>query len=176
MDKYLEMKKKIFERIDANRAELIALNDDLADHPEISGQEFETSRKIVELLKKKGFAAEYPFDGIPTAFKAVYDALPDIGHACGHCVSGSISVLAGIAMAELQDELDADIHVIGTPIEETDGAKTKMAEDGVFKDYDMAIMIHLYDQNLLYCKLNGLISYQYNFHGKSMPRSSCSTA
>ena len=116
MDKYLEMKKKIFERIDANRAELIALNDDLADHPEISGQEFETSRKIVELLKKKGFAAEYPFDGIPTAFKAVYgsnnhkykvailaeyDALPDIGHACGHCVSGSISVLAGIAMAEL---------------------------------------------------------------------------
>ena len=182
MDKYLEMKEKIFERIDANWAELIALNDDLADHPEISGQEFETSRKIVELLNQKGFATEYPFDGIQTAFKAVYgpnnhkykvailteyDALPDIGHACGHCVSGSISVLAGIAMAELQDELNADIHVIGTPIEETDGAKTKMAEDGVFKDYDMAIMIHLYDQNLLYCKLNGLISYQYNFHGKS---------
>ena len=56
MDKYLELKEKIFERIDANWAELIALNDDLADHPEISGQEFETSRKIVELLKKKGFA------------------------------------------------------------------------------------------------------------------------
>ena len=53
MDKYLELKEKIFERIDANWAELIALNDDLADHPEISGQEFETSRKIVELLKRK---------------------------------------------------------------------------------------------------------------------------
>ena len=58
MDKYLEMKEKIFERINANWDELIALNDDLADHPEISGQEFETSRKIVELLKKKGFATE----------------------------------------------------------------------------------------------------------------------
>ena len=182
MDKYLELKEKIFERIDANWAELIALNDDLADHPEISGQEFETSRKIVELLKKKGFATEYPFAGIETAFKAVYgpnnhkykvailteyDALPDIGHACGHCVSGSISVLAGIAMAELQDELNADIHVIGTPIEEADGAKVQMTDDGVFNDYDMAIMIHLYDQNLLYCILNGLMSYQYNFHGKA---------
>ena len=169
-------------RIDANWAELIALNDDLADHPEISGQEFETSRKIVELLKKKGFATEYPFAGIETAFKAVYgpnnhkykvailteyDPLPDIGHACGHCVSGSISVLAGIAMAELQDELNADIHVIGTPIEEADGAKVQMTDDGVFNDYDMAIMIHLYDQNLLYCILNGLMSYQYNFHGKT---------
>ena len=175
MDKYLELKEKIFERIDANWAELIALNDDLADHPEISGQEFETSRKIVELLKKKGFATEYPFAGIETAFKAVYGpnnhkykvALPDIGHACGHCVSGSISVLAGIAMAELQDELNADIHVIGTPIEEADGAKVQMTDDGVFNDYDMAIMIHLYDQNLLYCILNGLMSYQYNFHGKA---------
>mgnify|MGYP002544274379 FL=1 len=182
MGKYLELKEKIFERIDANWAELIALNDDLADHPEISGQEFETSRKIVELLKKKGFATEYPFAGIETAFKAVYgpnnhkykvailteyDALPDIGHACGHCVSGSISVLAGIAMAELQDELNADIHVIGTPIEEADGAKVQMTDDGVFNDYDMAIMIHLYDQNLLYCILNGLMSYQYNFHGKT---------
>lgn len=182
MDKYLELKEKIFERIDANWAELIALNDDLADHPEISGQEFETSHKIVELLKKKGFATEYPFAGIETAFKAVYgpnnhkykvailteyDALPDIGHACGHCVSGSISVLAGIAMAELQDELNADIHVIGTPIEEADGAKVQMTDDGVFNDYDMAIMIHLYDQNLLYCILNDWMSYQYNFHGKA---------
>ena len=182
MDKYFELKENIFERIDAYWAELIALNDDLADHPEISGQEFETSRKIVELLKKKGFATEYPFAGIETAFKAVYgpnnhkykvailteyDALPDIGHACGHCVSGSISVLAGIAMAELQDELNADIHVIGTPIEEADGAKVQMTDDGVFNDYDMAIMIHLYDQNLLYCILNGLMSYQYNFHGKT---------
>ena len=99
MDKYLELKEKIFERIDANWAELIALNDDLADHPEISGQEFETSRKIVELLKKKGFATEYPFAGIETAFKAVYgpnnhkykvailteyDALPDIGLSLIH--------------------------------------------------------------------------------------------
>lgn len=182
MDKYLEMKAKIVERIKANLPELIELNDDLADHPEISGEEYETSRKIVELLQKKGFATEYPFAGLDTAFRGIYgannhkykiailaeyDALPGIGHACGHCVSGSISVLAGIAMTELQDELDADIHVIGTPIEETDGAKCAMVEKGVFKDYDMAMMIHLYDQNLIYCVLNGLASYIYTFHGKA---------
>ncbi len=179
---YLKMKEIIEERIGSNLQALIELNDDLADHPEISAQEFESSRKIVELLQKKGFATEYPFAGIETAFRGIYgannhkykiailaeyDALPEIGHACGHCVSGSISVLAGIAMAELQDELDADIHVIGTPIEETDGAKCAMVEAGIFKEYDMAMMIHLYDQNLIYCTLNGLASYLYTFRGKA---------
>lgn len=179
---YLKMKEIIEEKIGSNLQALIELNDDLADHPEISAQEFESSRKIVELLQKKGFATEYPFAGIETAFRGIYgannhkykiailaeyDALPEIGHACGHCVSGSISVLAGIAMAELQDELDADIHVIGTPIEETDGAKCAMVEAGIFKEYDMAMMIHLYDQNLIYCTLNGLASYLYTFRGKA---------
>ena len=60
MDKYLELKEKILSEIKANLPELITLNDDLADHPEVSGQEFETSRKIVELLRKKGFETEYP--------------------------------------------------------------------------------------------------------------------
>ncbi len=182
MDKYVELKEKIAAAVKANMQDAIALNDDLADHPELSGEEYESSRKIVELLKNKGFDTEYPFAGLPTSFKATYgsndhkykiaimteyDALPGIGHACGHCVSGSISVLAGIAMSQLQDELDADIDVIGTPVEETDGAKCAMIKKGVFDHYDMAMMIHLYDQNLIYCTLNGLASYMYTFHGKA---------
>ena len=182
MDKYLELKEKILSEIKANLLELITLNDDLADHPEVSGQEFETSRKIVELLRKNGFETEYPFTGLETAFRGIYgsndhkykvaimteyDALPEIGHACGHCVSGSISILAGIGLAKLQDELDADIHIVGTPIEETDGAKCRLVEDGIFDQYDMAMMIHLYDQNLIYCKLLGLASYEFHFHGKA---------
>ena len=182
MKDYQQMKEKILEAVKQNLPELIALNDDLADHPEVSGKEKETSRKIVELLRSKGFEVEYPFAGFDYAFKGVhgknnhkykiailteYDALPELGHACGHCVSGSISVLAGIAMSGLQDELDADIHVIGTPQEETEGAKTVMCLDGVFDNYDMAMMIHLYDQNLVYCNLFGLISWQYDFYGKA---------
>ena len=182
MEKYLELKEKIAQAVKENLQDAIALNDDLADHPELSGEEYESSRKIVELLKHKGFDVEYPFAGLPTSFKATYgrndhkykvaimteyDALPGIGHACGHCVSGAISVLAGIAASKLQDALDADIDVIGTPVEETDGAKCALSKKGVFDHYDMAMMIHLYDQNLIYCTLNGLASYLYTFHGKA---------
>ena len=182
MEKYLELKEKIAQAVKENLQDAIALNDDLADHPELSGEEYESSRKFVELLKHKGFDVEYPFAGLPTSFKATYgrndhkykvaimteyDALPGIGHACGHCVSGAISVLAGIAASKLQDALDADIDVIGTPVEETDGAKCALIKKGVFDHYDMAMMIHLYDQNLIYCTLNGLASYLYTFHGKA---------
>ena len=182
MEKYLELKEKIAQAVKENLQDAIALNDDLADHPELSGEEYESSRKIVELLKRKGFDVEYPFAGLPTSFKATYgrndhkykvaimteyDALPGIGHACGHCVSGAISVLARIAASKLQDALDADIDVIGTPVEETDGAKCALIKKGVFDHYDMAMMIHLYDQNLIYCTLNGLASYLYTFHGKA---------
>ena len=182
MEKYLELKEKIAQAVKENLQDAIALNDDLADHPELSGEEYESSRKIVELLKHKGFDVEYPFAGLPTSFKATYgrndhkykvaimteyDALPGIGHACGHCVSGAISVLAGIAASKLQDALDADIDVIGTPVEETDGAKCALIKKGVFDHYDMAMMIHLYDQNLIYCTLNGLASYLYTFNGKA---------
>ena len=182
MEKYLQIREKIYEAIAGNLAELSALSDDIADHPEVSGEEYETSKKIVELLRSKGFECEYPFAGLDTSFKAVYgsndhkykvavlteyDALPGIGHACGHNLSGAISVLAGIACMGIQDELDCDIHVIGTPAEETDGAKCGMCNKGIFKDYDMAMMVHLYDQNLVYCKLNGLACIQYDFYGKA---------
>lgn len=182
MEKYLQIREKIDEAIAGNLAELSALSDDIADHPEVSGEEYETSKKIVELLRSKGFECEYPFAGLDTSFKAgygsndhkykvavltEYDALPGIGHACGHNLSGAISVLAGIACMGIQDELDCDIHVIGTPAEETDGAKCGMCNKGIFKDYDMAMMVHLYDQNLVYCKLNGLACIQYDFYGKA---------
>ncbi len=182
MSKYLELKPLIDKEIEKHHKALIDLSEDLADNPEVATREYESSRKIVKLLKKEGFHTEYPYADIDTAFKAVYgpdnhkykiailveyDALPDIGHACGHNVSGSISVLAGLALKDLQDELNADIHIIGTPEEEEDGAKCRMSEQGIFKQYDMAMMVHLYDQNLVYCTLNGLASYQYNFYGKA---------
>lgn len=178
-----EVHKAFIDReIESHLAELIALNDNLADHPEVSGQEVETSRKLVELLRGHGYTVEHPYAGLPTAFRAVYgadchshkiailteyDALPEIGHACGHCLSGSISILAALALRELQDVLDADIHLVGTPVEETDGAKCGMAERGVFDGYDMAVMVHLYNSNLLAPNLQALACYEYTFHGKA---------
>lgn len=182
MANYEDLKKKILSAVEAGVPELIALSDDISDHPELSGEEFETSKKIVDLLKNHGFEVEYPYAGLDTAFRGIfgkndhkykvaimaeYDALPGIGHACGHCISGSISVLAALVLAPLQDDLDCDIHILGTPNEEIDGAKCALIEQGVFDGYDMAMMIHLYDQNLLYCKLLGLHQFLYTFHGKA---------
>ena len=179
---YKELKKKILKEIEKNHAELVNLNDNIADNPEISGKEYETSKKIVDLLKSHGYITTYPYAGIDTAFKAVYgennhthkvailaeyDALPEIGHACGHCLSGSISVLSGLATKDLQDELDTDIHIIGTPVEETDGAKCTMVNQGIFDDYEMAIMVHLYNYNLIIPTFQGLAPYIYEFKGKA---------
>lgn len=179
---YNTLQSIVFDEINKNLAKLTALSDDLFDHPEVSGKEYRSSEKIVKLLKDHGYDVEYPFAGLDTAFRAVYgknnhkykvallteyDALPEIGHACGHCVSGSISVLAGLAVKCLAEELDTDVHIIGTPNEEEDGAKCAMIEQGIFDDYDMAIMVHLYNANLPSPKLQGLASYMYEFHGKA---------
>lgn len=183
MKTYIELKEIIDQEIEKEKKTLIALNDDLADHPEVSGQEYESSRKIVELLNSRGYEVEYPFAGFDTAFRAIYggnqhkhkialmveyDALPEIGHACGHCLSGAISILAGLAAKNLQDELDADIHIVGTPNEESAGTKCDMVKQGVFDIYDMAMMVHLYDQNYLAPKLQAMDSYLYHFHGKAV--------
>ena len=66
-----------------------------------------------------------------------YDALQGMGHACGHCASGSASVWAALALNELGDELDFGIDIIGTPDEERRGAKCYMADDGIFDHYDL---------------------------------------
>lgn len=183
MNRYEEMKVRIGQIIEKEKDTLYRLNVELAEHPEISGQEYESSAKIAELLRQKGYQVEYPFAGFETAFRGIYgpdqhrykialmveyDALPEIGHACGHCLSGAISVLAGLALRELQDELDADIHILGTPNEECEGVKCTMVRDGVFDGYDMAMMVHLYDQNLLSPKLQAMDSYLYRFKGKAV--------
>lgn len=181
MGTYAELKQAIDAKIREYHAELAALSDDLADHPEISAQEFETSKKFAALLERHGYAVELPFAGLPTAFRGIYganghthkiailteyDALPEIGHACGHCLSGSISALAALALRDLQNELDADVHIIGTPMEENYGGKAVMVRQGIFDGYDMAMMVHLYDQNLLAPRLLAMDSFMYYFHGK----------
>ncbi|MFV0516020.1 MAG: amidohydrolase [Aminipila sp.] len=182
MEKYELLKKQAFENIEQYRETCNKINDYLADNPEISGEEYKASKMIVETLKNNGYEVEFPFAGFETAFKAIYgknnharkiailteyDALPGIGHACGHCTSAAISVLAGLSLKEMQEELDADIHIIGTPIEETDGAKCTMVKNGIFDNYDMALMVHLFGENLLAPKLQALDSYLFEFKGKS---------
>jgi amidohydrolase len=132
------------------------LSDYLYERPEISGKEFDSSKKIAEILREAGYAVEYPFVK-PTAFRAAfkngegasvallaeYDALPEIGHACGHNISGAISVLAALELIQNKD-FAGTVYVIGTPAEETEGAKIEMRAAGVFNGIDFAIMLHCY--------------------------------
>ena len=179
---YESLKEKIILEVEAHKQELIKINDYLADHPELSSEEYESSKMLVDFLALQGYRTEYPFAGIETAFRGIYgsnnhkykvallteyDALPELGHACGHCLSGAMSVLAGLALKDLQDELNTDIHIIGTPAEEDDGAKCAMTDQGIFDVYDMAIMIHLHNRNLAMPKLQAMGEYFYEFHGKA---------
>lgn len=185
--KHANLKKQLRDLIHENLEKAVEINDYLSDNPEISGKEYKSSKKIVELLEREGFDVEYPYAGLDTSFKAVYgkdsharkiaimveyDALPEIGHGCGHCTSCATSLLAGISLKNLQDLIGADIHLVGTPIEETDGAKATMVNEGVFDSYDMAIMLHMYDRNLPSPVALALSSNLYTFHGKPSHASS----
>ena len=160
--------------------EVIELNNDLSDYPEIGSEEFESSKKIVELLRKYGIEVEYPFLEMPTAFRGIinkgekhkaailveYDALRGIGHACGHCASAAISVLSALVLNEIRDEIPAEIHIIGTPDEEMRGGKVPMVNAGIFDDMDFAIMMHMSNSNVVYSGSLALNAYKIEFHGK----------
>lgn len=137
--------------------DIFALNDYMALNPEIGSEEYKSSEAIVTLLRKNGIEVEYPFVGLDTAFKGVinpekknrvallaeYDALRGLGHACGHCASGSASVLAALALNSVKEQLDFGVDIIGTPDEEFEGRKCKMADEGIFDEYDFAAMVHM---------------------------------
>ena len=131
-----------------------AINYTLAKNPELSSHEFETVKTIGAVLEKYGMDVTYEFCNLPTAFKASpvkvdnpkgrlailceYDALPEVGHACGHSASGSMSVLAALTLRKMQQDgvaFNMDIDIIGTPDEEATGCKVDMCNAGVFKDY-----------------------------------------
>jgi amidohydrolase len=136
---------------------------DIAAHPELGGEEVRTSAMLTEALRTRGWEVEFPYMGLPTAFcarrkrvkagerapvatlMAEYDALPEVGHACGHNLNGVMSLLGGMALADaLEKSGDSpwEVRVVGTPAEETNGAKVEMSEKGAFDDVDFALMAH----------------------------------
>ena len=161
MREMMIMSKEIFGKaqshITERAGEMVAFSDYLAAHPELSEAEYETSRLMTEKLRAAGFEVEYPYLGLPTAFMAKkkngadkpvvavmveYDALPEIGHACGHNLHGTMALYAGMAVGEAMGDVAGELRVIGTPAEETDGAKIRMAGEGGFDDVDVAVMFH----------------------------------
>jgi amidohydrolase len=124
-------------------------------NPETAYEETETSARLASFLADNGFEVSHPAYGLATAFEAnvgssgprvvicaEYDALPQVGHACGHNIIATSSLGAGIAIAGLADELGVRVTVLGTPAEEDGGGKIDLIEAGALEDAAAAMMIH----------------------------------
>lgn len=172
------------EWIEAQGPEAVRISDDLAAHPELSGGEVRSSEIFASLLARHGFAVEQPFMEMPTAFMArktlghggpvvaflvEYDALPDVGHGCGHNLHGTVAAFAGMGLAHVLERhrCDATVWVIGTPAEETWGGKIPMASGGVFDGVTLALMFHCTTgMAKVASRFLALDGWQFDFSGK----------
>lgn len=139
----------------ADAERLIALSELLHAHPETAWEEHRSSRWVAEALAEAGFAVTPSYLGLETAFLATYgsgpvrlglcaeyDALPGLGHACGHNLISAITVGAARALAPLADAAGLTIEVYGTPAEEGGGGKIELLERGAFAGLDLAMLAH----------------------------------
>ena len=144
--------------IDASSQELCELSSEIWKNPELGFKEYKAHELLTSFLEKKGFAVERSFTGIETAFRATfgsgrpnvcviceYDALPEIGHACGHNLIAEAGVAAGLGLKAALESSDAPkgrVTVLGTPAEEGEGGKINLIENGAFEEVDTAMMVH----------------------------------
>lgn len=150
-----KIKKAALRQVDSDRLQLKKIALQIHAHPEIGLQEFKASEWLTTYLEKKGFNVERGICGMPTAFRASYgkgkpliavlaeyDALPGVGHACGHNLICTIALGAAIASKQAIDTYGGTILVIGTPAEEMQGGKIEMVNKGAFNDLDVALIVH----------------------------------
>lgn len=179
------MTENLFKQyVDKYYAPVHDLADYLTEHPEISCEEENSSRQIIQLLQKYNYEVTTPYAGMPYSFLAVdkarkndngpkaaflceYDALPEVGHACGHSYSCAISVLGALALRDAFPDLPYRIDIIGTPAEEYGGGKCIMTDNGGFDDYEFAAMIHLSNVDKTFFKVPACNDRYFTFHGKA---------
>jgi len=134
---------------------LLALAHDIHASPELAFAEHRSAARVADLAGAEGFEVECGVGGLDTAFTATYgsgdlvvglcaeyDALPEVGHACGHNIIAAASTGAALALRDVADQLGITVKLIGTPAEESGGGKVLLLERGVFDDVAMAMMVH----------------------------------
>jgi amidohydrolase len=149
------LKRRAAEGVDARLGALLGISRRLHENPETAWREHSSSAFLADELAARGFAVERGAAGLATAFVAEYgegpvtvglvaeyDALPGLGHACGHNIIAAAAVGAAEALADVANDLGVGIRVIGTPAEEGGGGKIPMLETGCFDDLALAMMIH----------------------------------
>jgi amidohydrolase len=161
---YADAKTRLAAAVEAARVEILDLSHRIHADPEPAFEEHHAAAWVAEALGRHGFAVEHPAGSLSTAVRAVrpggrggdrprigilaeYDALPGLGHGCGHNTMAASGVGAAIALAALVDELPGEIVFLGTPAEERGSGKQIMIDDGLFEGLDAALLYHPCDRS-----------------------------
>ena len=182
------MKELLFNEGQNLKEVLCEISEYIYHNPELGNQEFKSSEKLISFLEEHNFIVEREVLGLKTAFRAVYDsnkpgltvgylceydALPEIGHGCGHNMIGTMSAGAGVILSKILDQVGGRVIVYGTPAEETDGAKVIFAEQGVFEELDAAMMLHPSDKTCASGTSTAIYPLQFRYKGKTAHAASC---
>jgi amidohydrolase len=166
--------------VDGEADALADLSKKIHSHPELRFEEVKAAGWICDLVSSRKIAVDRGVANLPTAFVAragkkggsriailaEYDALPEIGHACGHNLIATGAVGAFLAAAKVADELGGEVILMGTPAEEGGGGKVKMIEAGLFEGIDAAMMFHPFDRDILAHPALANTWIQFSFKGK----------
>jgi amidohydrolase len=150
-----KLKLKVKDSVESQRQQLIQLSLNIHDNPELGFKEEKASAWLTSYLEDSGFNVERGIAGLATAFRATYgqgspriallaeyDALPKIGHGCGHNIIAASAIGAAVASKSIIDQLGGSVMVLGTPGEEVFGGKIDMVKAGTFKEIDVAMIVH----------------------------------
>ena len=182
------MKEKIFKEGQLIKGRLREISDYIYNNPELGNEEYKAVEALIKFLREHDFEIEAPIAGMDTAFKATfdsgkpgmtigylceYDALPKIGHGCGHNMIGVMSAGAGVALSKVLGEIGGKVIVYGTPAEETNGGKVILAEAGVFDELDAAMIVHPDGETRASGSSSALYPIRFIYKGKTAHAASC---
>ncbi len=165
--------------VEAAAADVVALSHDIHAHPELCFAEHHAAEAVAGVLAGAGLRVERGAFDLPTAVRATagtgplsivvcaeYDALPAVGHACGHNVIASAAVGAGIALAAVADEVGLEVTVLGTPAEEGGGGKVLLIDRGAFEGAHAAMMVHPWHEDRLGATCLAVDHIEVHYHGR----------
>lgn len=177
-----QIKQKVQQSINSLAHELIEISNYLHDHPELAFQEQKATHLLTHFLTEKGLQVEKNIANLSTAFiakhktdeqnpkiafLAEYDALPQLGHACGHNLIAASSVGAAAGLIQACPDLPGQVILIGTPAEENGGGKIILDNAGIFNDLDVAMMVHPDSKTEMVKKTLAMASLKVSFKGKA---------
>jgi amidohydrolase len=174
------LKKDVAAIVDSMKAELLAASHGIHQEPELALQEFKAAKRLSDAVEKHdikvergafsvetAYAAEFGDKGPTIAILSEYDALPGVGHACGHNIIATTGLGAVLALSKLGAKLPGRVRYLGTPAEERFGGKEIIAREGAFDGADCAMMIHPSNLNLATMPCIAISEVEVTYHGRA---------